>query len=178
MVFFFTFCLLLSRFFPLLVLCFLLQFSFIFILSFLYLVSFFSFSLFVIASFEKVRDVHGWLVDREAFEPKATRSKVDLSRWLFGLKYEVLEKGFLVNKKRIVDGVEKGYFYPTVFACGLRFSFSNFMVKVLKAYDVMSSQLHPNCWEIMGTFFLDCWENDIMSTFRMFKRFYSLKQKK
>ena len=49
-------------------------------------------------SFEKVKEVHGWLVDREAFEPKATKSKVDISRQLFGLEYKVLKEGFLVSK--------------------------------------------------------------------------------
>ena len=91
------------------------------------------------ASFEKVKDVHGWLVDREAFEPRATRSKVDPSRRLFGLEYKVSEKGFLVSDSRIVVHVEEGYFYLAAFAWGLRFPFPNFMVEVLKAYNVAPS---------------------------------------
>ena len=64
------------------------------------------------ASFEKVRDIHGWLVDREVFEPKATKSKVSPSRQLFSLEYEVSEEGFLVSESRIVGGMEEGYFLP------------------------------------------------------------------
>ena len=51
-----------------------------FILFFSSLVSPFSSFLSIMAGFEKVKDVHEWLVDCEAFKPKATRSKVDSSR--------------------------------------------------------------------------------------------------
>ena len=81
------------------------------------------------ASFEKVRDVHSWLADREMFEPKATRSKVGLSGWLFDLEYEVLEEGYLVSENKTVDGVKERYFYFVVFAWGLRFPLSDFMVE-------------------------------------------------
>ena len=53
--------------------------SFRFRSFFSYLVSLFSPFLFVMPSFEKVKDVHGWLVDRKAFEPRAIRSKVSYS---------------------------------------------------------------------------------------------------
>ena len=45
-----------------------------------FLVSLFSSSLSIMSSFEKVKDVHEWLTDREAFEPRVIRSKVGLSR--------------------------------------------------------------------------------------------------
>ena len=67
------------------------------------------------ASFEKVGDVYGWLANREAFEPRATRSKVGPSRQLFDLEYKVPKEEFLVSENRTVDGVEEGYFYLTAF---------------------------------------------------------------
>ena len=85
-------------------------------------------------SFEKVKDVHGWLVNREAFEPRATRSKVDLSERLFDLEYEVPEEGFLVSESRTVDGVDEGYFYLVAFASSLRFPLPDFMMEVLRVY--------------------------------------------
>ena len=97
------------------------------------------------ASFEKVKDVYRWLADREAFEPKATKSKVDPSGRLFGLEYEVPKEGFLVSESRTVGDVEEGYFYLASFSCGLRFPLSNFMVEVLRAFNVVPSQLHLNC---------------------------------
>ena len=97
------------------------------------------------ASFENVKDVHGWLTDRKVFEPKVTKPKVNPSRRLFGLEYEVSKEGFLVSESRTVGGVKKGYFYLVVFACDLRFPLSDFMVEVLKAYNVLPSQLHLNC---------------------------------
>ena len=90
-------------------------------------------------SFEKVKEVHGWLVDREAFEPKATKSKVNISRQLFGLEYKVPEEGFLVSESRIVGDVEEGYFHLVVFVCGLKFLIPNFMVEVLRAYNIALS---------------------------------------
>ena len=86
------------------------------------------------ASFEKVKDVYGWLANRETFESRATKSKVDPLEWLFDLKYKIPRVGFLVSKNRIVDSVEDGYFYFVAFACGLRFPLSDFMVEVLEAY--------------------------------------------
>ena len=91
------------------------------------------------ASFEKVKDVHGWLANHETFKPRATRSKVDPLWKLFGLEYKVPEKGFLVSDSRIVVHVEEGYFYLAAFAWGLRFPFPNFMVEVLKVYNVAPS---------------------------------------
>ena len=41
-----------------------------------------------------MKDVHEWRADHETFEPRATRSKVSLSRWPFGIKYEALKEGF------------------------------------------------------------------------------------
>ena len=73
------------------------------------------------ASFEKVKDAHGWLADHEAFEPGLTKSNVALLRSLFNLEYEVLEKGFLVSDSHIEGGVMEGCFYLFVFAWGLRF---------------------------------------------------------
>ena len=96
---------------------------------------------------------------------------------LFGLKYEIPEEGFWVSESRIVCGVDERYFYLNAFASGLRFPFLNFMVKVLRAYNVMPSQLHLNCLKILGPFFLGCWENDVVPTFGIFRRFYSLKRK-
>ena len=92
-----------------------------------------------------MKDIHGWLADREVFEPKATKLKVDTSRWLFDLKYEVLEGEFLVSDNRTVGGVEEGYFYFIAFSCNLRLPLLNFMEDVLRAYNVTPSQLHPNC---------------------------------
>ena len=94
------------------------------------------------ASFEKVKDVHGWLA---AFEPKATKSKVDFLGRLFSFEYKVPEEGFLVSDSRTVGGVEKGCFYLIAFAYGLRFPLSDFIVKVLRVYNVVPSQLHLNC---------------------------------
>ena len=87
-------------------------------------------------SFEKVKDVHRWLADCKAFEPKATKSKVGPSGRLFDLEYEVLDNGFLVSESMTMDGVEQGYFYLIAFACSLRFPLSDFMVEVLKAYNI------------------------------------------
>ena len=60
------------------------------------------------ASFEKVGDAHGWLTDREAFEPSPTKSKVDPLGRLFNLEYEVPKEGFLVNDSHIKGGVTEG----------------------------------------------------------------------
>ena len=130
------------------------------------------------ASFKKVDDVHGWIANHEVFEPKAIRSKVDHSGRLFDLEYEVSKEGFLVSDSRTVGGAEEKYFYLAAFACSLRFSFLDFKVEVLRAYNVASSQLHPNYWEILWAFFLRCWKNDVIPTFGMFKRFYNLKRRK
>ena len=62
-------------------------------------------------SFDKMKDVHGWLANREAFEIRAIRLKVSPSGRLFGLEYEIPEEGLLVSDSRIVDGVDEGYFY-------------------------------------------------------------------
>ena len=90
----------------------LLSFSFICVLAFAknflcfifsclpFIVIFFSSFLFVMANFEKVKDVHGWLANHEVFETMATKLKVDPSRRLFGLEYEVYEEGFLVSEVR------------------------------------------------------------------------------
>ena len=86
-----------------------------------------------------MRDAHGWLADREAFEPSLTKSKFDPSRLLFNLEYEVSEEGFLVSDSHTEGGVTKGYFYLLVSACGLRFPFSNFIVEVLQTYGVAPS---------------------------------------
>ena len=91
------------------------------------------------ASFEKVRDVHGWLADCEAFEFRATTLKVGLLRWLFNLKYEVPKEGFQVSENKTVDGMEEGYFYLVAFTCGLRFPLSNFTMEVLEVYGVTPS---------------------------------------
>ena len=66
--------------------------------------------LFLIASFRRVRDVNGWLADREEFEAEAIKSKVDPPKQLFDLEYEVLEEGFLLSKSHTEGGVEDGYF--------------------------------------------------------------------
>ena len=79
------------------------------------------------------------MVDREAFEPRATKSKADPSWQLFGLEYEVLKELFLVSDSRIMGGVEKRYFYLAAFVYGLRFLLSNFVMEVLKAYNVARS---------------------------------------
>ena len=144
---------------------------------FSFLVSLFSSSLSVMTSFEKVKDVYKWLADHEMFEPRANRSKVDPSRQFFGLEYEVSEEGFLVSDSRIVGGVEEGYFYVVTFTYGFRFPFLNFIMKVLRVYNIAPSQLHPNYWEILGSFFIGFWENDVVPTFRIFRHFYSLKRR-
>ena len=109
---------------------------------FCFLVRVFSSSLFVMASFEMVKNIHGWLTDRKAFEPRATRSKVDPLRQIFGLEYEIPKEGFLVTNSRTVD---ERYFYLVSFTCGLRFPLIGFIVEVLRAYNVAPSQLHSNC---------------------------------
>ena len=124
------------NFFSACVLSLLLKFPFVFIF---FLVSLFSSPLSIMASFEKVKDVHGWLADREAFDPRVTRSKVNPLRQIFGLKYEVPEERFLVSDSKIVGGVKEGYFFLITFACNLRFPISNFMVEVLRAYNVVPS---------------------------------------
>ena len=90
-------------------------------------------------SSDKVKDVHGWLANREAFEIRAIRLKVSPSGRLFGLEYEIPEEGLLVSDSRIVDGVDEGYFYLVAFAYGLRFPLSDFMVEVLRAYNIAPS---------------------------------------
>ena len=60
------------------------------------------------ASLEKVKDAHGWVAVREAFEASPTKSKVNPSRWLFNLEYEVLEEGFSVSDSHIEGGMMEG----------------------------------------------------------------------
>ena len=57
----------------------------------------------------------------------------------FGLKYDVPKEGFLVSENKTVDGVDEGYFYLIAFTCGLRFPLPNFMVEVLRVYNVAPS---------------------------------------
>ena len=83
------------------------------------------------ASFRSVRDVNGWLADREEFEPKATKSKVSSFGRLFSLEYEVPKGGFLISESHTEGSVDEGYFYMAAFDCGLRFPFPNFIMGVL-----------------------------------------------
>ena len=88
------------------------------------------------ASFRKMRDVNGWLADREEFEPKAMELKVGPLGRLFNLEYEVPEEGFLVSESHTEGGVEEGYFYLVAFDCRLRFPFPDFIVGVLNVYGI------------------------------------------
>ena len=86
-----------------------------------------------------MKDGNGWLVDYEEFEPRATKSKVDPSRWLFDLEYDVPLEGVQVSQSRTVNGVDEGHFYLVAFDYGLRFPFPNFIVEVLKVYGIALS---------------------------------------
>ena len=51
-----------------------------------------------------MKDGSRWLADHEEFESEATKSKVDLSSWLFGLGYDIPTDGTQVTMTHIENG--------------------------------------------------------------------------
>ena len=65
-------------------------------------------------------------------------------------------------------------FYLAFLDAGLRFPLPEFMIGVLADYGIAPSQLVPNAWCILSTFFIDYRMVQVEPTSRVFKLFYRL----
>ena len=72
----------------------------------------------------------------------------------------------------------EGNFYLASLDAGLRFLLPEFMIRVLADYGIVPSQLVPNAWRILSTFFICCRMAQVEPTSRVFRLFYRLKAKR
>ena len=75
------------------------------------------------------------------------------------------------------DGVEEGCFHLASLVGGFRFPFPDFILKLLNKYGIAPSQLAPNSWKILVTFYLGCKAMLVIPHSRLFMMFYSLCRK-
>ena len=71
----------------------------------------------------------------------------------------------------------EGNFHLASLDAGLRFPLPKFMIGVLADYGIAPSQLVPNAWCILSTFYIDYRMAQVEPTSRVFKLFYRLKAK-
>ena len=67
------------------------------------------------------------------------------------------------------------HFYVVSLYNGLRFPLFGFVLKLFHDYGVTPSQLAPNAWRILATFYLGCHVIGVAPTSRLFRYFYFLK---
>ena len=76
-----------------------------------------------------------------------------------------------------VDNVEEGCFHLASLACRLRFPLPWFILEILGEYGIVPSQLAPNSWRIMSSFFLRCKVMAVIPISKLFRMFYILTRK-
>ena len=73
--------------------------------------------------------------------------------------------------------MEEGCFHLAALANSLRFSLPGFILELLNQYEIALSQLAPNSWQILATFYLGCRAMLVMPCSRLFRMFYSFCRK-
>ena len=73
---------------------------------------------------------------------------------------------------------QTGHFHVIFLHNGLRFSLSGFVLELLYDYGVALSQLVPNAWRIIATFYIGCHIIGVPSTSQLFRNFFFLKTRK
>ena len=72
-------------------------------------------------------------------------------------------------------GVVERHFYIANLVSSLRFPLPKFVIRVLADFDIAPSQLLPNSWRILTTFYIGCRRARVDVTSRIFRLFYRLK---
>ena len=125
-----------------------------------------------------VRDRTGFLADRELFDRLGTENVVGDEGIIHGVNFVLPAAGAQISETLEVCGMSiEGNFYLASLDAGLRFSLSEFMVRVLADYGIAPSQLVPNAWRILSTFFIGYRMAQVEPTSRVFRLFYHLKAK-
>ena len=125
-----------------------------------------------------VRDRNGFLSDRELFDRPGIESVVGDEGMIHGVNFILSAAGSQISETLKVGGMSiEGNFYLASLDAGLRFPLPKFMIGVLADYGIAPSQLVPNAWRILSTFYIDCRMAQVEPTSRVFRLFYRLKGK-
>ena len=125
-----------------------------------------------------VRDRIGFLADRELFDRPKTENVVGDEGIIHGVNFVLPAAGAQISETLEVGGMSiEGNFYLASLDAGLRFLLSEFMIRVLADYGIVPSQLVPNAWLILSTFFIGYRMAQVEPTSRVFRLFYRLKVK-
>ena len=125
-----------------------------------------------------VRDRTGFLVDRELFDRPGTENIVGDERIIHRVNFVLPAAGAQISETLEVCGMSiEVNFYLASLDAGFRFSLPEFMVGVLADYGIAPSQLVPNAWRILSTFFIGYRMAQVEPTSRVFRLFYHLKAK-
>ena len=101
----------------------------------------------------------------------------DESETLMVLQFFVPEKKIYINEFWQRKGVQMGHLHTRSLKNGLRFPLLDFVIEILNEYGVTPSQLAPNAWRILGTFYIGRKKEGITPILYHLKRFYYLKSK-
>ena len=125
-----------------------------------------------------VRDRTGFLADRELFDRPRTENVVGDEGIIHGVNFVLPASGAQISETLEVDGMSiEGNFYLASLDAGLRFLLPEFMIRVLADYGIVPSQLVPNAWLILSTFFIGYRMAQVEPTSMVFRLFYRLKVK-
>ena len=125
-----------------------------------------------------VRDRNGFLVDRELFDRAGTESVVGDEGVIHGVEFSLPPAGSQISDTVEIENMSvEGNFYLASLDAGLRFPLPEFMIGVLADYNIAPSQLAPNSWRILSTFYIGCRMTQVEPTSRVFRLFYRLKAK-
>ena len=125
-----------------------------------------------------VRDRNGFLADRELFDRSGIESVVGDKGMIHGVNFILPAAGSQISEMLEVGGMSiEENFYLILLDADLRFSLPKFMIGVLADYGIAPSQLVPNAWRILSTFYIGCRMAQIELTSRVFRLFYRLKAK-
>ena len=125
-----------------------------------------------------IRDRNGFLVDRELFDRLGTESVVGDEGMIHGVNFILPATGSQISETLEVGGTSiEGNFYLASLDASLRFPLPKFMIGVLADYGIAPSQLVPNAWRILSTFYIGYRMAQVEPTSRVFRLFYRLKAK-
>ena len=125
-----------------------------------------------------IRDRNEFLADRELFDRPRIESVVGDEGMIHGVNFVFLVAGSYISETLEVGGMSiEGNFYLASLDAGLQFPLPEFMIGVLTDYGIAPSQLVPNAWRILSTFYIGCRMAQVEPTSRVFRLFYRLKAK-